>query len=96
MHIRFKLNSSKPVSTIPNLPRRFTSPNSAPPFKNCFKNFFVSEGVRVRPNPTNPLDPPLGTLSYRALPKASIIVRETRDERRGQKATEHRRISLDV
>ena len=33
-------------------PRRFTSPNSAPPYKNCFKKFFVSEGVR--PNPTKP------------------------------------------
>ena len=65
-HIRFKLNSSKPVSTtlLPQppfsfsyQPTRFTSPNSALSYKNCFKNFFDSEGVR--PNPANPLDLPL-------------------------------------
>ena len=29
-------------------PRRFTSPNSAPAYKNCFKNVFVSEEGCVR------------------------------------------------
>ena len=40
-HIRFKLNSSKPVSPHQIQP---------PPYKNCSKNFFVSERGSSEPN----------------------------------------------
>ena len=55
-HIRFKLDSSKPVSSLyyPNLPFHVTldgSPHQIQPlpYKNCFKKF-VSEGGLSEPN----------------------------------------------
>ena len=57
MHICFKLNSSKSVSTTPTSPpfschrRRFASSNSAPSLQELLqKNFFVSEEGSFEPN----------------------------------------------
>ena len=65
MHISV-LNSTPPnLSLLPQPPfschpRRFTSPNSAPPYNNCFKKFsFCLRGRFVRTQ--RPLDPPQDT-----------------------------------
>ena len=63
MHISVLNSSPLNLSLLHQPPftchsKRFTSPNSAPSLQELLpKIFFVSGGIR--PNPTNPLDPPL-------------------------------------
>jgi len=62
MHI-FVLNSTPlNLSLLPHLPFRVTLDSSPhqilpPPYKNCFKKFFISDGCSSEPNEL-PLDPP--------------------------------------
>ena len=64
---RFKLNFSK----VPQPPFPFHvtldgSPHQIQPNKNCFQKISLSQRGGVRPNPTNPLDPPLVFTGHRA------------------------------